>query len=380
MSTSNPDSKKITDVNEDHVCQWFKLSEFAWERLDRPDGKAGKNADWKFSKPGLDIICEVKTIFSGGQSILTKKQWSRNRLQEKLKLDKAIANLPKDEKLIGTKDYLDWVNGKTEYPKQPVTKEAEYNKFLQYIREILLSDPQLQELPFDITISIGMFVTYNLSLRQNLFQWLRTALLWANEHHNTETFPSNYSNFAFHIDQNTEVFAHILGPIFGTMLNVGFMKGGTPYNEEGISQTIEDAMSQIRTSRKNNDNLEKAKSVIAFWSVSSSLSFQELLISDVVNVQLGEAPKRYSLFDWAFSQYSNAEDELTAIALFDLMPLEGTNFGEIADPGQLSPRACLILNPFVPEAEIQLKNALNGKYCLFMRGIESDPLASKDQS
>lgn len=144
-----------------------------------------------------------------------------------------------------------------------------------------------------------------------------------------------------------------------------------PYHEDKIASTIEDAVKQLRASKKNGNNLETAKSIIAFWSESNSLSFSMLLYMDMIGAQLKESPKRYSLFDWSFSKYR----DLSGIALFELKSQEGANFWDVYDFNNLTPMAYLITNPFFPEDEISLKSAINEMYCKFLKGIDADPLA-----
>ena len=72
--------KQITDANEDHVREWFEASYFASKRLDTGSGKKGEKVDWGFTKQDLTVLCEVKTIFSGGQSGCTQEQYERRQL------------------------------------------------------------------------------------------------------------------------------------------------------------------------------------------------------------------------------------------------------------------------------------------------------------
>jgi hypothetical protein len=90
---------------------------------------------------------------------------------------------------------------------------------------------------------------------------------------------------------------------------VNFVRYGADYNEQGIEDTIREAMRQIATTAKE-ENLASALQTIGLWF--SNISVPMLLSDDAINVQLGGIPHRYYLFDWAFSEFP----KLTAIILF----------------------------------------------------------------
>lgn len=213
MGNLNSDPQEITSQNEEYVRQWFELSEFASVRLDSSDGKTGKNADWKFSKQDLNIICEVKTIFSGGQSGLTEEQWKRNKLEEKKKLDQYISSLSKSEKSV---DYLDWINGQTPYRHQIIRKEGvegakgTYKDFKQVLKNDLQNDEDIGSLPFDLSITISGLYVPSLTQYKDFFDWLKGFVIWANQNRNLGPFYPSYS-YKFEPDARTTTGQFIYG-------------------------------------------------------------------------------------------------------------------------------------------------------------------------
>ncbi len=373
----------ISQQNEVNVRSWFELSGFASDLLDKP-GIPGKKADWKFSKGNLVVICEVKTIFSGGQIGSTEQQWERSRERERKYLEQVKAQLPEGEQLLVSRRYYDYIHGNIPYPRPPIRKEYVYQEYIDKLKEQMENDPDINQLPFSVTININaLYVPYG-TLRAEFFDWLKGYILWAKENHDPEHRPHSPCSFKFEHDRRAEDGKKIYGPeafvqIMGPdperypRLYVGFLKGGTGYyNQQAIAQTLQDAREQISGSIER-ENLQSASSVIAFWSASDSLYFPMMLTSDAFNAQEGKAPKRYEWFDWVFAE-PKFRDLVTAIALFGLRQPAKTKLFERVDPSELTPFAYIILNPFQNEEGQAFQNAINEEYGKFIRGIDTDPL------
>ncbi len=369
------EQRQISDANEDHVRKWFEASGFVGEKLDTGGNEQGKSADWRFSKHDLAVICEVKTIFSGGQSGLTPEQYERRRLEAKRKFDyyKAQA-IGEGIPLIAFKEELDYLEGKIAYSKQSIRREAEFSSFLADIRNQLQADQTINQLPFSVSISIdGMYVAYRRE-REQFVEWLKGFVLWAQVHHNAECIHST-STFSFRdrsraedgtIQNSIEAFV-LLMPLSYPQLQVGFNQGGGSFNEAAIADTIADAVSQLRASISR-EATSAVLPVIGLWSVSSYLNFSMLLRMDVTGAQLHDLPERYYLFDWAFSEYP----DLAAIVLFELHR-EGDPWNPTPND-KIFPVGCVITNPNLPDAERALKAALT-ENCGFITGMASDPLS-----
>ncbi|MBZ0309202.1 MAG: hypothetical protein K8I82_24265, partial [Anaerolineae bacterium] len=183
--------KQITDVNEDYVYGWFKESGFSGEKLDANDGKQGKSADWKFTKQDLVVLCEVKTIFSGGQWGVTSEQYERHRLEAKQKLDHAREQaVAEGTKLPTTQEYLDYVDSKMPYRKQNIRKEEEFNKFLADVRGQLEGDESINYLPFFMQININpIYIAYG-EERQTFVEWLKGLVIRTHPNYNSERIHS----------------------------------------------------------------------------------------------------------------------------------------------------------------------------------------------
>ena len=370
--------KRITDENEGHVREWFEASGFASTKLDTRSGKKGKKADWRFTKPDLSVLCEVKTIFSGGQSGRTEDQRERRRLEAKRKFEYHKAHaIAEGVTLLTHKDEQDYLAGKTPYFKQPIVKEEEFNKFLSEISDQLKRDPTVKELPFDISISFNaMYVPYG-NQRREFIDWLKNYVLWAHQNqHSEQEFTTSDFTFRPHrrthddkYEHSIEAFVQMWGPYSGPMLRVSFIYGGVPYNEKGISDEIDEAISQLRASM-----LEVTPTtvlpVIALWSESDYLHFPMLLAMDATGAKLGDVPERYYLFDWAFEEYP----DLAVIVLFSIG--SDGDFWNPSPEDKHFPVAYLIMNPHLPEAESALRTA-GFKNCAIMTGIASDPLSDE---
>lgn len=374
------DRKVITSKNEELVRTWFESIGFASVRLDSDDGKKGKNADWKFTKQELVVVCEVKTIFSGGQVGLTREQWERRRKGEKKFLDKVISELPTGDQLVATQDYLDYVHGKTLFRKPVIRKESAYQEYKHNLKYQLENDPEIQQLPFDMSISIDALYVPKAIQHREFFDWLKGFVLWAERHHDlvrwysegTFTFiPSSRSDDGTRHGA-TLAFVQVIGPDIVPKFNVKFIEHGVPYNEQGVTQQIEDAVGQIVASIRK-QGLEGVKSMVALWSASDFLYFEMLLFNDFIDTQLNHPPQRYQLFDRVFAdeRYS----DLTAIALFDLKRTQQLKLLEFPEQSELVPFAYIITNPLQPQDEYDLKNAIGEHHCRFIRGTDANPLA-----
>ncbi len=374
----NRNQFKATQENEEHVRVWFELLGFDWERLDTRDGKKGRNADWKFTRHQQVIICEVKTIFSGGQAWLTQDQYERHRIEAKRQFDRHKSELSEGNQLIVTSEYYNYVHGITPKPEwsNPPTEDA-HKVFLEILREELENDPEINQIPFSVTISIdGLYVPpgYKTTGVANteFYQWLKSFLLAAQEE-----IPNGlwYANRSFEFPtadhakddskwRGVEAFVQIATLIPGSSLLVQFIHGGTNYNERGIAGEIEKAISQIEASIEKN-NLVNPTQVIALWWHSTNPSFGMQLLFDHIGSQVGEIPQRYYLYDWAFAEYHN----LAAIILFEPQSSEPSE-----DQSKLVPFGYIITNPFLPQSEDSLRTAIT-KNCVFIKGIDADPLA-----
>ncbi len=370
--------KQITSENENHVQTWFEMCGFVGTKLETRKGRQGGSADRKFTKSNLSVVCEVKTIFSGGQSGFTPEQYKRYRLELKRKLDYYRAETTQDG---GKPDiHLDdsgHIEAIDTYARRTLSKEEEFNNFLEDVRKQLREDQTINKLPFSISISIdALYVAYG-NEREQFIRWLRGYALWAQEHHSLERTHSS-SSFTFvpylrkengMVQHKIEAFVQVIGPFayIGLELEVGFLRSRVQYNEEAITKTIGDAWHQLQSSAGHEEINAQSLPVIALWSESHYLNFSMLLAMDIDGAQLRDLPQRYYLFDWAFSEYPT----LAAILLFQL-----THNGDFWNPPPVEewfPTAFVITNPNLDNADKVLKAAIT-ENCVFIIGIDSDPL------
>ena len=130
--------KQITEANENYVDMWFKASGFAAYRLDSRGGIPGGSADWKFVKHDFNVICEVKTIFSAGQSGFTPEQYKRYKLELKRKFDYYKAQTKQGEvRLIPHQNDEEYTDGINAYIRRTLPKEDGFNNFLEDVRKQL---------------------------------------------------------------------------------------------------------------------------------------------------------------------------------------------------------------------------------------------------
>ncbi len=372
---------KITAQNEDFTRDWFELSDFHSERLDKKGKNKQKTPDWKFQKNDVTVFCEVKTVFSGGQQRLTREQYERQRLADNKQIDAFAKRLPAGQPLIVPKDYFEYLQGKKAYTDGPNRKEQEFQNFLYKLKDLLESDGDIRFAPFHITIGIGgLFVPIG-EVYIDFCQWLKGYVLWAQQNH---VGARNYSNSAY-IFQHAEIlkdgshqpeieaFVQMSGPYTEDRLHVGFIQGGATYHEQKVSATINEAMRQLPLVSVSDTN---SIATIALWSESSYLRFSQVLIDDAIDKQLGRIGPRYYLFDWAFSKYPH----LAAIILCEQRPIK--KYENLLDfmidpPTEFAPAGCVITNPSLPNhAEVLRQNILQN--CTFIKGTENDPLSDRN--
>jgi hypothetical protein len=379
MAVKNPTRQEITDQNENLTHDWFELSDFRVERLDKPGNNNKKAPDWKSTKENVTVYCEVKTIFSGGQQKLTPEQYERQRATDEQYINEAKAKLPEGQPLIVPSNYLEYLGDKTPRRTESINKEDAYQKFEEEIDNRLVSDAEIAHAPFRLTISIDGLYIPPAKLFTEFMSWLKGYILWAQQNHNSERIHST-STFTFQpikqladgsYEHSIEAFVQMMGPYTVDALNVGFIRGGVPYHEQNITKNIERAMTQLPKTPEDDAN---SVATVALWSESSYLSFSQVLIGDVIEAQLGRIGSRYYLFDWAFSQYPH----LAAIILFELRPKEPpTDFWEyLTNPtSDLLPFGCVITNPFLPNHERVLRQNISERFA-FIKGIDKDPLTN----
>lgn len=361
--------QNITRQNEAYVAQWFETSGFQSTRLDVDNGKSGKNADWRFSRDEITFLCEVKTIFSGGQGGLSIEQQKRKLLEQQRKLE--AYRRAGMQVILPREAYF-----KLTPRPYPIHKEEESNNFLRELQDILESDNDIRDFPFDVVISIGgLYVPYGEG-RQEFVNWIKSLVVWASKHHHPSGYPIT-GTFTFIFppmqqnDKEIHVPAHVqvYGPKLEHQLQVGFIYGGASYNEERIFALFEDGISQLRASMKRDDNNRNIP-VMAFWSRSDYLGFSSLLFHDEIGRQLGgEIPERYYLFDWAFSHYP----DLAAILLFELKNISCKDFWDISISRNLVPQAFIIPTPNQSEYAQLLKEVFT-QQAVFLEAVPSDPL------
>lgn len=250
--------KQVSKCNEERVRVWFEKFGFSSEPLDVCNGKKGKNADWQFTKDNVTILCEVKTVFSGGQ--------------------------------FGS------------------MKEEGHQVFEQHLRDSLTSDTNLKDLPLYITIAIDRLHTPCGKERKDFYSWLKSYIRWTANYFDKNPHQSHIAReyvFGKRARSSPKAFVQIMRFDAEDQLNIGFIRGGTDYNTGAIKRNLDEAILQLRSS-KSLLGSNSALFIIAFCSESNYLSFRSLFIER-------DEDTRYDLFDWAFAKY----DDLAAILLLE---------------------------------------------------------------
>lgn len=278
--------------------------------------KTHENADWCFSKDDVNVVCEVKTIFSGG------------------------------------------------------LKEAEFAKFYEELSLKLRNDPQISHLPFDVRIYMNtLYIPYGIA-RETFIAWIVSFVLGAAQHHVTEQYPydDTVAKFMFEGQYDSRIPSadvEVRGPFSEGELQIAPPPfGALPYNEKGVRQNLEKAISQLDTSAKLL-KLPDALRIIAFWSESSNISAGRFAM-EMIGLRSGDTPERYNLFDWAFMEYK----DLAAIIFFRLHDTKrNTEFWRINfDTSSLFPYGLIIPNPFINRGEQVLRHLFTD-YCSFVEAI-----------
>lgn len=280
---------KITNENERRVQKWFEDSGFASQKLDvgSTGNREGQRADWQFTKRGTVVLCEVKTIFSGGE-----------------------------------------FNGK---------KEEAFARFEDQVRNSLQTDPQFETLPLTLTISIdNLYVPYG-----NVYQDFEDFLKQCLEHANYKPLKKSneYRTFSYSFPNMAGRAIIVVTPRAEPLFRVGFIRPGSDYNYDAFWRNIKKAVSQIKDIAKEK-HITGYLPVVALVSSSRQVSFNHLpwLDSPAAQTHMGEiastvnrlnpaernfgdqreiitnACSRYKLLDWAFQDYG---DDLAAILLLD---------------------------------------------------------------
>lgn len=362
--------KKITDRNEDRVRTWFEESGFVGVRLDTGTGNSGKRADWQFTKDRLTVICEVKTVFSGGQFGLRREQWERQHMHRRRRFDEALQSLPQDgvPVVLPEQEYA-YLFGDLRYPSQAIFKEQGHSEFEEWIRQTLSSDPNIARLPFQVTISIDGLYTPHVSKRPHFIRWLkeqcieRVEKVWEIDpggFHKTFEYPFENRR------DSPKAFVQIMGPYADSCLEIGFIRGGSGFNEDEIETLINDAVSQLSATRQ----VITSKSVIpiiALCSESQQLRFNELFRE--------EDSVRYNLLDWSLSKY---QEELAAIILLDRVPrksnVQPRNFWEwlgLMISSEWVDFGYLLTSPY-REDIASLGTAMTTEHCQFAVGLKQE--------
>lgn len=310
--------QKITKRNENRVRDWFRRLGFESECLDSGSGKEGKKADWKFTKDGLSIVCEVKTIFSGGQ--------------------------------FGEE------------------KENAHSRFEDEVHHELMSDPRLKDLPFDVTIYIDRLHTVYGSKRGKFIAWLKKHIQWGACYYRNGLY-QHWSAVEYDFDpskmNSAKAGIFLSYPNTANQLSVGFMRGGTDLNFDAIERNIGDAISQLQTSSNNGD-----LPLIALFSGSRSLDFCDLFLFPY------SENLRNKLFGSVFTKY---REFLSAILLIESRPiLNGPAPASIIDRIHQELNAeridigYLITNPYKLQDAERLREAISHQYCHFVQGATED--------
>ena len=288
----NPD--ELTAQNEILVRQWFEQSSFEASKLDADN--SAKNADWMFIRSDVVVICEVKTIFSGG---------------------------------IG--------HGKEGREDSPGT----YRHFDAQVKSRLETDPEIRDLPLSVMIAVDALYVPGAEQLETFISWIKQRIGDAQGISSTQYFQESFEFVQGRKSQDgsrkrsIEAFVQFAKHTEQSGLYVGSIYGGTTPNLKKFEDTIRDAVTtQIRSSI-NQLHASNSLATVALWSASNHLPPFSWLLANSWDKQ-----QRYNLFDWAFREYT----ELSAIMLFERE--------------YMKPICFVITSPFLPSDTQRLKQTL----------------------
>lgn len=370
---------EITDRNEEYVEQWFNAAGFGSKKLDV--NNVTKSADWLFSRKEVAIVCEVKTIFSGGQTGIYREQYERKTEQARQRLERIRQTTPPNTQVLITRDDLDFAEGKVPYRRHKVYKEDAHNQFLEEIQQILQNHPKVKNLPFEVVISFSnLYREYDDQRKQQFIDWLVGFIIWAKKNHLSESYPYINSQGVYtfvHTSKDSkgnkqrsiEAHVQVWGPWNTSSLSVGYIFGGTPYNEQSVWNLLEDALSQLRHTVVNEVEVP-VLNTIGLWPHSPNINRFRFAL-EMARLQPEEIPERYYLLDWAFED----NRDLAAIIFFELHDTEPReDFWSIPEPStvKLFPYGLVITNPYRPDVQEILSQVLSGhsEHCHIITGFK----------
>jgi len=334
--------EKITAENEERVKKWFEDSDLKAQKLDvGSSGTGKKRADWQFTKSDIVILCEVKTIFSGGE-----------------------------------------FDGK---------KEEEFAQFEDRIRKSLQADSTIANLPLTLTILIDtLYVPYR-DIYKDFENFLKQHL----EHANSMFSKSKgFCTFSYPFPERAGEAFIAIRPGFESQLEVGFMRAGSDYNYDAFQRNIEKAVSQIKSTAEEKEIADYLP-IVALVSSSRQVNFHRLPWPDSKDIEeivesvtvlmptepnftvqrkiITDTCSRYKLLDWAFNQYQN---DLAAILLLssyqpDAPPIKTVEEAmyRFLDYAWID-YGYLLINPYDNSFQTKLKTYIITKHCRMIDGIE----------
>ncbi len=340
---------KITKEHEERTADWFHRAGFVSINLDNDNsiiGKGSKRPDWMFKKDNLTILCEVKTIFSGGQQ---KKGLLNEIDSSQLK--------PGDSKHYG---------------------ELEYTKFLEYVKNRFENDIRVKYLPFDLNINCSGYEILNFTeiIKDHFFDQVAAWIL----HHSqikmpvNELFPPLVIAGEYVLRSAVPAKKSPTGKGIPSIsidlslwrtsryknLQVQFGSGSHAYSNN-IAHTLKEALSQILAAKDfvESDN-EDVLSVISCWSESSNFNIEKFLMTELLDFQLcfrkdQQISSDHSVFAIVNEVFKHSlsvkQHDLTAIMLFGERSDESSKTMEDV---KLIPHACIFVNPNRPDLQNKL--------------------------
>lgn len=361
---------KITKEHEERTADWFHRAGFVSINLDNDDsiiGKGSKRPDWIFKKDNLTILCEVKTIFSGGQ----QKKGLLNEID-------SSQLTPGDSKHYG---------------------ELEYTKFLEYLKNRFENDIRVKHLPFDLNINCSGYEILNFTeiIKDHFFDrvihWILhysqiqasadgpfSPLMGEEEFVLKNAIPANKSPTGKRI-RSVSIDLSLWRTSRDKNFQVQFGSGSHPYSN--ITYTLKEALSQILAVKEfvESDN-EDLLSVISCWSQSPNFNVEKFLMTELLDFQMGfREDQQISLNDSVLAivnevfKHSSAvkQHDLTAIMLFGERPIyedESSSITELKTMEDVErlfsrkvlkwiPHACIFVNPNRPDLRNKLIEAFS---------------------